>query len=319
MVRADGVDYGPLPCDIFLEFPYKHRHHETGIVGFEINNYKIPDFGPGTILEVSDAETGLVFYRRMDPNKHLEKRVFRLETQMAPHSELDRSLKPFFQFYADRVEQHGSETVRQMLEITNQRSTYVSGRVLLKNFQQYLPQETVKITSLRDPFYEFAIRLTTTSHYKNKSFPFLSSRDQSILRPAMDHFADLNLMDDRELTESIKSAPKDILALFASPFTKQLVAASPTDPVDRDSLSRAMDVLSQFAVFDPDEIDDSFAQTIADHLGIDRSHLQFRPVQASLKELADRLRNIPVLEHVLESDLILYFFVQKAKQRARLD
>ncbi|WP_417692157.1 hypothetical protein [Roseibium sp.] len=316
MVRADGVDYGPLPCDIFLESPYRHRHHETGVVGFLVNADKIPGFGPGTIVEISDADTGLIFYRRLNPSEHLEKRVFRLETQMAPHSELDRSLRPFFQFYVDSAEQHGSETVRQMLEIANQKSTYVSGRILLRNFEQYFSPDTIKITSLRDPFYEFAIRLTTIAHYKNKAFPFLSSRDQIILRPAMDHFSGLNLMNDRELTESIKSAPKDILELFASPFTKQLVASSPTDPVDRDSLSRALDVLSQFSVFDPDETDDSLAHSIAAHLEIDQRRLQFRPVQQSLKDLADRLRDINVLEHVLESDLILYFFVQKAKQRA---
>ncbi|MBD8894269.1 hypothetical protein [Roseibium litorale] len=316
LVRVNDVEYGPIDCDIFNESTFKNKHHETGMVGFHIKPERYPGFGPDSTLEIADADTGFVFYRRFDPRIHIEKRVFRLETQLAPHTELDRSLKPYFQFHADGADQYGSETARQMLEIVNQQSTYVSGRVLYKNVQQYLTPETVKITSLRDPFYELAIRLTTISYYKRKAFPFISSRDEMIFRPAIEHFADLNLLDDKALTERIRDAPKDTLSLFSSPFTKQLVSSSPTDPVDRDSVSRALDILSQFEIFDPEETDTSLADTIAEYLEIDPSQLHFRPVQQSLKDLAERLRSIDILEHVLESDLILHYFIQRAKQKA---
>ncbi len=158
VVKREGEVLGPFPCDVFLEGPYKHKHHETGVVGFVLNSEKIPNIRSASNIEIADAESGFVFYRRFDPERHIEKRVFRLETQFVPHRELDQSLKPHFQFHADGVERLGSETVRQTLEIANQPSTYVSGRVMFKGVQQYFTQESVCISSIRDPFYELAIR-----------------------------------------------------------------------------------------------------------------------------------------------------------------
>lgn len=316
IVWVNGIEYGPIDCDVLMHSTYEHRHHETGVVGFHIKPERYPGFGPDATLEIADADTGLVFYRRFNPQIHVKKRVFRLETQFAPHTELDRCLKPHFQFFADRVENYGADTVRQMLEIVNQPSTYVAGRVLLKSVQQCFTPDTIKITSLRDPFYELAIRITALSRAQNTAFNFISNRDLSIFQPVIEHFANVDLLDDKALSDRIKDAPKDTLALFASPFTKQLVSSSPTDPVDRDSVSRALDVLSQFEIFDPDETDSTLAETIAEYLDIDPTPIHFRPVQQSLKDLADRLRSIDLLEHVLESDLILHYFVQQAKQRA---
>lgn len=319
LVWVNGQKYGPVACDIFMESTYQLKHHETGFVGFRITADLYPGFTAQSELEVADAESGFVFFRRNRPGVYIQKRVFRLETQLAPHSELDRSLKPHFQFHANSAEQYGSETVRQMLEIVNQRSTYVSGRVLYKNVQQYLTQDTVKITSLRDPFYELAIRLTTIAYFKKKAFPFLSPRDKMILGPAIEHFAGTNMVDDKDLSGRIKSASKDTLNLFASPFTRQLVAPNPTDPVDRDSVSRALDVLSQFEIFDPDETDDTLGRNIAQHFDLVPEDILFRPVQQNLVDLANRLRQIKTLEQLLESDLILHYFVQKAKQKAFQD
>ncbi|TNE35796.1 MAG: hypothetical protein EP348_08215 [Alphaproteobacteria bacterium] len=317
LVRANGDEIGPIDCDIFLESPYKHRHHETGVVGFILNDANVPGIGQHADLEIADAETGFTFYRRLRPGQHLEKRIFRLETQFSPHNELDLSLMPHFQFNASGIEHYGSETVRQMLEVVNQPSTYVSGRVLLKTVQQYFDSNTITITSLRDPFYELAIRLTTISLAKKRPFSFLSKRDEIIYKPAMEYFSGLNFADEKSLTSKIKSAPKDILTLFDSPFTRQLVAASPTDNVSRDAVSNALDVLSQFSIFNAEEKDDTLARDISDYLGFENYSLRFIPMRPEFKKIADMLRQINTLEHVLESDLILYYFIRKAAVRAR--
>lgn len=315
-VRANGRNFGPIECDIFLEGPYKHKHHETGVVGFLLNEERIADLRNAVDLEISDGTTGFPFYRRLRPEKHIQKRIFRLETQFAPHGELDSSLKPYFQFYANNVERYGSETVRQMLEIVHQPSTYVSGRVLLKNVQRYFNEDTIKITSLRDPFYELAIRLFTIGSFKKRRFSFLSERDEIFFEPAMAYFNDTNLADEAAIREKIRSAPKEILGLFASPFTHQLMAATPTDKVSRDSVSGALDALSQFTIFNAEETDDSLARDIGEMVGLQLGSLNFAPLRKPFVDIANILRGIQVLEHVLESDLILYYFIRKAGERA---
>ncbi len=316
MVRADGVDIGPLECDIYLEGPHRLKHHETGMVGFTLTPSVVPGLSQDMNIEITDSETGLTFYRRLRPNTHVERRVFRLETQFAPHTELDRSLKPYFQFYANGVEHYGSETVRQMLEIVNQPSTYVSGRILLKTVQQYFDDNTVKITSLRDPFYELAIRLSAIANFKRRPFSFISKRDEIIYEPAMAYFADTSCTDEKMLAEKIKLAPKDILELFESPFAKQLVATSPNEVVPRESLANALDILSQFTLVEPDEESEQFSHDIGEVLSIDPARISFKSVQPSFIEIAAKLKEIPLIEHLLETDLLLFHFVQKAKQRA---
>ncbi|MBW4662422.1 MAG: hypothetical protein KME15_27555 [Drouetiella hepatica Uher 2000/2452] len=317
MVLCHSQQFGPFDCDIFLEGPYKHKHHETGIVGFFLDETKVPGISGASDIEISDAETGFVFYRRLRPHQHIQKRIFRLETQFVPHRELDLSLKPHFQFYADGAERYGSETVRQMLEIAHQPSIYVSGRVMLKNVQGYFTDETIRIVSLRDPFYELAIRLWTIAAFKRRRFSFLSERDAILFEPAIAYFGDMNFSNAAEIKSKIKSAPKDILALFESPFTHQIVASSPTDKVSREAVSSALDALSQFTIFSPNEIDASLASDIGELIGINDNSILFTPVRSSFLEMADILRSIQPLEQVLENDLILFYFIKKAESRVR--
>ncbi len=315
-VRINDRDPVTIACEVFLEGPYKHRHHETGVVGFVLDGSNLTGLDGESDLEIADAESGFVFYRRLRPGQHVQKRIFRLETQIAPHSELDRSLKPFFQFHASEAEHYGTETVRQMLEITHQPSAYVSGRVILKSVVQYLEGNDVTITSLRDPFYELAIRLTTISNFMDRPFSFLSKRDEILFEPAMKHFRGLDFTDEKKLAQAIRSAPKSVLALFESPFTHQLVASSPTESVSRDAVASALDTLSQFTIFDPDENDDTLARDMAQTLELDPKSIHFIPTRSEFMQIAEKLRNINTLEHVLENDLILYHFIRKAKVKA---
>ncbi|WP_046117067.1 hypothetical protein [Ensifer aridi] len=315
-VYCKGRTLGPFDCDVFLEGPYTHKHHETGIVGFHLHEGNVQGLSGASDIEISDAESGLVFYRRLRPERHIPKRLFRLETQFVPHRELDKSLQPHFQFYADGVERYGSETVRQMLEIVNQPSTYVSGRVLLKNVQRYFTEDTIRITSLRDPFYELALRLWSIATFKKRRFSFVSERDSILFEPAMAYFADTDFSDAAGIKRKIKSAPKDVLTLFESPFAHQLVASSPTDKVSREGVSGALDALSQFTIFVPNESDASLATAIAELLHIDDGAVFFSPIRSPFLELAEILKSVNTLEHVLENDLILFYFIKKAESRA---
>lgn len=316
-VNCNGRTHGPFACDVFLEGPYTHKHHETGVVGFYLHEGNVPGLGGVSDIEISDADSGFVFYRRLRSERHIRKRLFRLETQFVPHRELDRSLQPLFQFYADGVERYGSETVRQMLEIVNQPSTYVSGRVLLRSVQGYLTDDAIRITSLRDPFYELGLRLWSIATFTRRRFSFVSERDAILFEPAMTHFGDTNFSDPASVRSKIRSAPKDVLALFESPFTHQLVASNPTEKVSRDGVSGALDALSQFTIFASNETDASLAAHIAAHLGINDSQLLFSPVRSPFLELSEILRSISTLEHILENDLILFHFIRKAESRAR--
>ena len=241
-IHINGVQIGTYKCDIYLESPHKLKHHLTGIVGFKITDSLYPALSMHMDLEIRDTETGFVFYRRFDPERHIPKRVFRLETQFAPQNILDHSLKSYFQFYAVNMDRYGAETIRQCFEVINQSSTYVSGRVYMNWCRQFLSDDTITFAALRDPFYEFAIRLVTISQYEKRQFRFLPARDVLRFQPAIEYFADLNISDMDNIASAIKKAPKDVMGLFRSPFTQQLVAKSPSDDVQLGDVASALEV-----------------------------------------------------------------------------
>lgn len=315
-VRVDGALVCTVKCDQYRDGPYRQRMHETGVVAFAVNESHVPGLAEIRDIEIADTETGVTIYRRFDPGRHIEKRVFRLETHFGGRAELDQSLAPHFQFHMPGVERYGSETARQALEIVHQPSTYVSGRILIKRFQVYIAEGSLTIAAMEDPFIELAARLTIISQMNKRLSGALPERDAIIFQPAIDHFADLDLGDERAVRTRIRTAPKDVLSLFQSPFTHQLTASSPTDPVQRASLASALDVLSQFTLFNSGGETEAFAQDLAELIGVPAGTVNMRDIGRPYSQTAEILRNIKTLEHLLESDLILYHFVKRAEKRA---
>jgi hypothetical protein len=318
LVRLDGEQTAAtIDCFVFIEGARTQGLHETGNVGFVLSEDNVPGISCARQLELVDPDSTLVFYRRAQPGQYIPRKVFRLETSYVPHTELDLCLNPYFQFYAHRVEHYGFQTVRNMLEILHQPSVYVSGRILLKNFQIYLDYNTdTKIIGLRDPFYELALRLLVFSRAKTHRMDFIAPRDLSLFKQAIDHFDSIPLHDDDAITRAVRSAKKDTLAALASPFVQQLVADNPSEIPTLNDVSQALDVLSQFDIFDSGGDPRSLPQHIAEFLGLPSGLVRMRPQMASAHQLAHRLRKIGRLQELLEADLILYHFVAKAEARA---
>lgn len=315
-VKVNGESIIEIDCWIYVDGAFQQGLHETGNVAFILNDENVPGIGSADDVELMEPGTQLVFYRRASPGKYLPKKVFRLETAYVPHSEIDLSLKPHFQFFECRAEHWGHETVRQMLEIIHQPSVYVSGRILLKNYLTYLEYNTeITMVALRDPFYEFAMRLIIFSRHNKNKFGFVAPRDETLFKPLMDQFDGLNLHDEAAVRKAIRHTPKDTLSLLSSPFTQQLVAGSPNEPAPLDAVSRALDILSRFTLFDSGSDDTSYARSIADLLDLPSDSVRIKTQLEGVHRLADILRGIATVEHLLETDLILYHFIQKAETR----
>jgi hypothetical protein len=318
-IRINGEEKATeVSCWVFIEGARSQGIHKTGNVGFILNDDNVPGISAATQVEVSEPESALIFYRRAQPGQFIPKKVLRIETAYVPNSELDLCLKPHFQFFEHRVEHHGFETVRQMLEILHQPSVYVSGRILLKNFRIYINYNIdTTMVSLRDPFYELATRLIVLSRYNKQKFTFISPRDKILFKPVMDWFDGLALQDEAAVSNAIRNAPKEILNLLSSPFIRQLVADNPSDTPSLDNVSQALDALSQFTLFDAGRDETTYPQHIAELFGLPEGTVRMRPQLDAVHQLADLLRKIGRIEQLLEADLVLYHFILKAEDRAQ--
>lgn len=302
---------------IFIEGARTQGIHQTGNVGFILSEDNIPGISNADQVELSDPDSGMVFYRRAQPGTYTPKKVLRIETSYVPHSEIDLSLKPHFQFGEHRVEHYGYETIRQMLEIIHQPSVYVSGRILLKNFKSYIGYNIdYTLISLRDPFYELALRLLVFSRVGKQDFNFVSARDKTLFKPVIAWLDGLDIHDDRAMRRAIGRAPKDAMNLLSSPFTQQLTAANPSEVPTLNEVSQALDALSQFTLFDVAGDPSAYPRNIEALLDLDSGTVRMRPQLDAVLQLSDRLRQFSLMQHILEADLLLYHFIQKAGERA---
>ncbi len=317
-VRINGeANVAEVYCWIYLDGACQQGLHDTGNVSFILSDDNVPGISQATQVELSDPESGLIFYRRAQPGQYIPKKVFRLETAYVPQSELDLSLKPHFQFFEHRVEHYGFETVRQMLEILHQPSVYVAGRVLLKNYRIYIDYNIdIAMIALRDPFYELAMRLIIFSRHNKQKFKFVSPRDTTLFKPVINWFEGLVLHDEAAVRKALQSAPKDTLNLLSSPFIQQLVASNPSETAGLEHVSEALDALSQFTLFDSGREETSYAKNIAELLGLPAESVHMRRQLEPVHQLADILRRIDRVEHLLEADLLLYHFIRRAEHRA---
>lgn len=302
---------------VFIEGAQRQGHHQTGNVGFILNDENVPGISSTPQVEISDLESGLVFYRRAQPGQFISKKVLRVETSIVPRVEIDLPLKNQFQFFANNADHYGFETIRQMLEIIHQPSVYVSGRLLINNYRVYIDYNIdITMIAMEDPFYEMAKRLLVLSRLRRQDFTFISQRDKVIFRPVCDWLEGVDLEDEVQVINAIRRAPKHAMSLLASPFTQQLVASNPTEVATLNDISKALDILSQFDVFSASYDDSGYLEHIAESLDISHEDLSIKPKSNAVSRLAGILRRDSRVAHTLEVDLVLHHFIEKAEMRA---
>ena len=308
---------GHFSCDIYIESVVTHGRHSSGIVGFRIDENIVPGLSHMSGLMIIDVETNITIYKRFDAEKHIQRKVFRVETQLLPHTSIDNSLKPHFQFFSSQMEKYGHATAVQMFLLLNQPSVYLSGRILVQTLKQYFGDDFVTVVSITDPFYELAIRLLTVSQPQENTQRWLSNRDNIIFQPAFNFFAEMNIFDETEVKQKLKSAPKDVLNLFRSPFIHQFVAKSPTDQIGRDGIVTALNLLSEFNLFHAGEATTELANDFADLLNLPRESINMTTKIPKVLAFSELLSSISWLEQLLEDDLIMYHFVQQAALKSK--
>lgn len=290
--------------------------HETGICGFTIDESRIPGLAGYSDLEISAADTGIVFYRRFDPALAVQKRVFRLEAHLLPLLRLDRALKPSFQFCFPNIERVGLETSHQMFLMNNSDSIYVSGRVAYPGVSFYVEKGYEAIAIIQDPFVELAERILFLKAIARSNKSVLGERDNVSFHEAV-AFADTTTFDDdRAVKLAFRTMPRQVAMMFSDPIVRQLTTRHADEPLTSASVSAALTLLSSFTVLGTRERTDLFIEGLGDHLGIAVSPETIPAQIPAALNLAGLLRRCPGAEQLIEQDLGLYHVVADALEKS---
>ena len=221
--------------------------HRTGLCGFELDEARLPGLAAMQDLEIHETGTGALIYRRRKAH-HTARRVLRLETHLFPLWRLDAALNAKFQYAANRIEAVGRETTTQMFMLSQIGSVYLSGRLLYRAFQAEIEGHFDVIFSMHHPYEELAERLIVLAQIKTTGSGILGLRENMSLEPTMAFAESLAMDDERALARALRDTPPSVARILSNPVTRQLTTLNPEEMPAKSALSRALTVLSSFAV-----------------------------------------------------------------------
>lgn len=293
--------------------------HETGQCGFSIDTASVPGLKDIEDLEILDAETGLLVYRRSPPSA-VPKKVLRVESHLFPLWQLDDGLRPHFQYFAKGVENYGSETVTQLFLLNKVNSVFLSGRILYRNYSVYVDNGFSTLFLMQNPYEELAERLLVLSKIRQIGGSHFGLRDELGLGAAIDYAeeltADPNTVQDRKaLRRMLRRMPMDVAAVLSNPVTRVLTVATPDEMPGPNAVAHALDILSTAAVVGLRDEADIFVNAVFEFLGVTGGSRPALPQFAAVAPFAAALKDAGHAESMLERDLELYQHVLEAQRR----
>lgn len=317
-IRVSDIDGDiiVLPCDKMRQAVVDSGRHASGLVGFRLDDSIIKGIAERKTLAIHDVKTGLLIYRRPQVEKPVQMKIIRLETQLLPMIKFDMFCGHHFQYQLPSIERFGHETALQAFHLNAVKSIYLSGRLLLRNYEEFLDKGFKAIALLSDPFYELALRIFLLKRMATTKISFLGDRDQILLAPAAEHFAETKLDDDISIRNALKKAPEKVRNTLMSPMTRQLACTFPEQVTTHSDVAPAIDLLSRFAVVGHSSDILGFQNAVGELFDIPVDDLPLPPRHLAIEELSARLKTLQIAEQLLEQDLIFDHYVRHAMRSA---
>ena len=314
-IREAGVRVADLLCEEERPSLVAAGRHGTGRCGFTINESMVPNLAQNDTVELYDAETEILIYRRRQTADVTQERIFRFETHLFPLWRLDECAEHRFQFFHKGVDRHGRETATQMLQLNNATSIYLSGRVAFKAYENHLHDQFRCLALMQDPYIELAERLLMLKHVHKLSAQVLGPRDMITYRSAIE-FADRVEPDEKALRRAFDTIPKETIAVLTNPLTRQFAAELLDEPPPKGAVGRALGALASFALVGLREDEDHFLETLEALANLPKGAIPGLQSFSKVQDLARELRLVPEVELLLEQDLEVYQTVRAAIQEA---
>jgi len=314
-VSAGDREIAVFPTNEFNPGALAQGLHETGFVDFTITEDSLPGLSALADLQIHEAGTGFLLYRRFRPSM-LTGKYLRLETHLLPLWRFDDAVEPRFQQHYRGVERLGFYGSRQIFHLS-QGSIYASGRLQIKNFMFCVDNGFKFLAVLHEPYEELAERVLVLKSIKNVGMDFLAEREALHLRKAVEYAAALPITSEKALQKALEQMPAELLLALANPVVRQFSTFQLEEPPPKNGVAQALDILAQSAVIGLRSEPELFAHSLGALLNVSPSSLPIPPRSPKVVELAEMFRRWRFLEVILEKDLELYSVVADAHRKAR--
>jgi hypothetical protein len=311
-IFVDGTLIKTIAPNEINEHVLNSGRHQTGHVGFTIDETILTGLSNFSDLEIRDVDTDILVYRRPPAHPVILKNIFRLETHLLPLSRLDQVFKDRFRFWYERMDRFAAETARQILSFDGFGSCYSSGRILYNNYRLYIEDKHKVAMLMRDPYDELAERLLIFSQLGPNAARLLGDRDALVFGPAQTLVAQCRTFSEGELRQILNKADPDVLNILSNPITRQLTCATPGGMPDRGSLAKSLQVISGFDLVGLRNESRHFTDAFAELLEVNSANIPNASEFPRVVEIGKNLRAIRWLEALVEKDLELFYHVKAA-------
>ena len=315
-VRSNGNELLSLSANVTISEFVSAGRHSTGTCGFELNDGLIPDLASYADLEIVEADTDILIYRRQLPNALKDMNVFRLETHLLPLWRVDDALRGHFQYWYKGIDRFGRETSTQVFCLRNGTSSYVSGRLLYKNYEFYLNKGIKTVAVLRDPYDELAERLILLKNIGGRAEEVLGGRDAITFAPVMEALEEYDAFDETFPKRFFKRASDLIFIALGNPLVRQLTTSTPDELPNQSSVASALDALSTFECIGLRNEGGDFCHALSETLGLPDGTIPVFTEYPRITELGALLRSSHQAEAFLEKDLEVFYLISKAFKSA---
>ena len=302
-----------ISANIYRSDILEMGHHQTGHVGFDVNESHAPDLADLTDVTLLESETRLLIFRRSRP-QHVGKKIYIFDASVMPQSNMLQELSNKFTNFYFHSERLSFETMFVIIHGHFCNSTVLYGR---SNFNRYAVDLNnagfLRAALLQEPYAELAERLLTLALVANRRLTHIESITG--LDRCLSFAQELSLNNEKAMLQAFRRLDANQRDLLSNPMTR-LFGCEIDEPPLRRHVSVALENLATMDVVGVRSEFTLFQQMLAAAVGADVVGDK-PPVTLDLvAELAQKLSRIGVVEDMLDSDRQLYEFVRAAMTSA---
>jgi hypothetical protein len=291
--------------------------HSTGMVGFVVDETIVPELSLIKEIEISDSETQLVIYRRIDGEQPIHRKLFRLELQVMPKIRLEEIFTNYFTLYYQAVERYPFDTLFAILNNQYARSIYVCGRPSFIRYQQLLRERGfITVAILADPFEELAERLLFAQLVLRSKQVAANMANYLVgLDPVVELTGSINFDDPTTIERALNSLTEAQEQAVSNPFVRAL-ACKIDDIPNKHHVGIALDNLATMDLVGIRYRFGDFSEMLHEILGHKILAGFQLPDIVAAKSLSGHLATIRGVRKLLEFDLALYSYAKEAFESA---
>ncbi len=306
VVAVDGRRVAEVGAQIIDPSFKEGGLHSTGQCTFRLTEHEVPGLAGFPRVELYDADTNVLVYRRAPRDGLVMERFLLLNTGIHPETVLQTALFPYFQQCHFGLERLSDEILTSALGCRFVPSAFQSGAITVPRYEGFFtPDLALTAILVQDPHVEMATRMLWLKQQAEAAADPARSWRLGRRAEAALFSAEYDYADPRSLKRYFRMLPEPAYHLLYNPLTRQLGTRMPDDRVNPGNSIVAIEILARVGIVGHRSYFEAFASTLFDRLGIQAPLPVPAPIPAEALALAERLRTVRAVEDMLVFDIAM--------------